>query len=118
MIVRTACLEGRVAPEHVARFDAFIAAEIVPLMKRFPGVRSVRVMRAQRIEDDGPLLHMTFESVYDSVEAMDHAFTYPVRQELKARMREILPLFSGRLFHITQHLIADERVDQAASPGN
>lgn len=108
MIVRCAYLEGRVEAANLARFDDFIAREIVPVMKRFPGVRSVRVMRALSVEDDGPLLHMTFESVYDSVEAMNHAFDFPVRQELKARMKEILPLFTGRLFHITQELIADE----------
>lgn len=108
MIVRCAYLEGRVEAANLARFDDFIAREIVPVMKRFPGVRSVRVMRALSVEDDGPLLHMTFESVYDSVEAMHHAFGFPVRQELKARMKEILPLFTGRLFHITQELIADE----------
>lgn len=110
MIVRTAYLEGSVKPEDIARFDDFIAAEIVPLMKRFPGACSVRVMRAQSIEDNGPSLYMTFESIYDSVEAMNHAFMFPVRQELKARMVEIMPLFKGRLFHITQQLIADEAV--------
>lgn len=108
MIVRCAYLEGRVESENIVRFDAFIAREIVPVMKRFPGVRSVRVMRALNVEDDGPSLHMTFESVYDSVEAMNQAFSLPVRQELKARMKEVLPLFTGRLFHITQELIADE----------
>lgn len=113
MIVRTACLEGEVKPQDIDRFDAFIATEVVPVMRRFPGVKSVRVMRAQTIEDNGPALHMTFESVYDSVEAMNHAFSFPVRQELKARMLEIMPLFKGRLFHITQHLIADECVSQA-----
>ena len=116
MIVRVACLEGHVAPENRARFDEFIAREIVPVMKRFPGARSVRVMRAESIEDEGPSLYMTFETVYESVQAMQHAFTFPVRQELKARMKEILPLFSGRLFHITQQLIADERLDLAARP--
>jgi len=108
MIVRTAYLEGKVLPQNVRQFDAFIATEVVPIMKRFPGVRSVRVMREQGIEDGGPSLYMTFESVYDSVEAMNHAFTFPVRQELKSKMQEILPLFEGRLFHITQHLVADE----------
>jgi hypothetical protein len=67
-------------------------------------------MRAQTIEENGQPLHMTFESVYDSVEAMNHAFTFPVRQELKAKMAQIMPLFTGRLFHITQHLIADDAV--------
>ena len=53
MIVRCAYLEGRVEAANLARFDDFIAREIVPVMKRFPGVRSVRVMRALSVEDDG-----------------------------------------------------------------
>ncbi|KQX86725.1 hypothetical protein [Variovorax sp. Root473] len=110
MIVRTACLEGSVKPQDIARFDAFITSEVVPLMKRFPGVRSVRVMRAQSIEDDGPKLYMTFESAYDTVDAMANAFAHPIRQVLKSRLAEIMPLFDGRLFHITQYLLADEPV--------
>jgi uncharacterized protein (TIGR02118 family) len=110
MIVRTAYLEGEVKPEDQDRFDDFIASEVLPLMKRFPGVRSVRVMRAQSVEESGHPLYMTFESAYDSVQAMEHAFTFPIRQELKTTMSQILPLFKGRLFHITQHLIADELV--------
>ena len=115
MIVRTAYLEGEVRPEEIEHFDAFITTEVVPIMKRFPGVRSVRVMRAMTIEDGGPSLHMTFESAYDSIEAMNHAFTFPVRQELKTKMIQIMPLFKGRLFHITQHLITDESVDMKAT---
>jgi hypothetical protein len=110
MIVRTACFEGTVKPEDIDRFDAFVVDEVVPLMKRFPGVRSVRVLRAVSIEDDGPLLHMTFESSYDSVEAMERAFVDPVRQALKARIAEIWPLFHGRLFHVTQKVLSDECV--------
>ena len=54
MIVSCAYLEGSVRPEHRSRFDAFISAEIVPLMKQLPDATSVRVMRADTIEDDGP----------------------------------------------------------------
>lgn len=111
MIVRTACLQGHVEPRNIERFDAFIRTQIVPLMKQFPGVRSVRVMRALRTEDGGPHIHMTFESIYDSQDAMTLALAHPVRQQLKQRMAEILPLFTGHLFHITQRLIADEQVD-------
>lgn len=107
MIVRAAYLEGRVPPQHMAQFDAFIIREIAPVMRRFPGVRSVRVLRTLGSEDGAPDLHMTFESVYDSIDAMNHAFTFPVRQELKQRMQEIIPLFTGRLIHITHDLLAD-----------
>lgn len=113
MIVRTACLEGRVQPQDIDRLDALVATDIVPLMKRFPGVKSVRVLRALSIEDDGPLLHLTFESAYESEEAMRQAFLDPVRQELKAQLTRITPMFTGRLFHITQKLIVDDRVVDA-----
>ncbi|KAF4530415.1 hypothetical protein B566_EDAN018559 [Ephemera danica] len=104
---------GSLAVTIGPQFDAFVAEQIVPLMKRFPGVRAVRVLRALSVEEDGPPLHMTFESVYDSPQAMAHAFTFPVRQELKARMQEILPLFDGRLFHVTHRLLADEALAPA-----
>lgn len=97
MIVRTACLEGTVKPEDVDRLDAFVIEQLVPLMKRFPGVRAVRVLRALSIEDGGPRLHMTFESSYDSVDAMERAFADPVRQVLKAQLAQIRPWFQGRL---------------------
>lgn len=110
MIVRCAYLEGSVRPEHRSRFDAFIRVEIVPLMKRFPGATSVRVMRADTFEEDGPSLRMTFETVYPSMEAMERAFAHPVRHLLRQKLNEIMPLFEGRIFHITQTLLADESV--------
>lgn len=111
MIVRTACLQGSVKPQDIDRLDRFVAEEVVPLMKSFPGVRSVRVLRALCVEDDGPLLHMTFESAYDDEQAMRSAFTHPVRSELRARLEHIKPWFEGRMFHITHKLIADEILD-------
>jgi len=107
-IVRSACLEGRVKPGHADQFDAFILEQIAPLMKRFPGVRATRILRSLEVEDDGPPLYMVFESVYDSVDAMRAAFADPVRQELRQRLGEVMPLFEGRMFHITQMLSADE----------
>jgi len=110
MIVRSAILEGTVRPEDQGRFDAFIADHIVALMQQFPGVRGIRVLRAETIEDDGPSLYMTFESTYDSIDAMNEAFKSPVRQALRDRMKEIFPLFNGRLFHINQQVIADVKL--------
>ncbi|WP_373377324.1 hypothetical protein [Cupriavidus nantongensis] len=110
MIVRCAYLEGSVRLEHRSRFDAFINAEILPLMKQFPGAVSVRVMRADTIEEVGPSLYMTFETVYPSVEAMEYAFAQPVRHRLRQKLSEIMPLFEGRVFHITHTLVADAMV--------
>ncbi len=110
MIVRSAILEGTVKPEDSERFDRAMRDEIVPLMKQFPGVKSVRVVRAKTIEDDGLPIHMIFESVYESVDAMNEAFKAPVRTVLKAKIKSIMEMFDGRMFHITQELLADETV--------
>ena len=75
-------------------------------MSRFDSAQSVRVMRAQDIDDGAPPIYMTFETVYPSEEAMLYAFSQPVRAELRAKLAEILPLFHGRIFHITQTLMA------------
>lgn len=116
MIVRCAYLEGDVAPENRRRFDDFMAREILPMMLQFPGVKSARIMRCESVEDGGPRIYMSFESIYASLEAMEHAFAQPIRQAFKAKLAEIMPLFSGRLFHITQALLVD--AENAGNAGN
>lgn len=110
MIARCVYLEGDFAPGKREEFEAFCVQEILPLMKRFPGVLSVRIMSALDIEDSGHALRISFESIYPSREAMDYAFTQPTRQELKKKLAEKLPLFKGRMFHITQQVLTDETV--------
>lgn len=117
MIVRSACLEGQPQPGQAQTFDAFIVREIVPLMKQFPGVRATRILRSVRVEDGGPPLYLSFESVYDSQEAMQAAFEAPVRQRLRARLAQIMPLFDGRIFHITQDLLHDDRLRPPGTTG-
>lgn len=115
MIVRSACLAGQPKPGQAHTFDAFIVREIAPLMKEFPGVRATRILRSARVEDGGPALYLSFESVYDSHEAMQAAFEAPIRQRLRAKLAEIMPLFDGRLFHITQELLHDDRLRPCAT---
>jgi uncharacterized protein (TIGR02118 family) len=107
MVVRCVYLEGTVDGEDRERFDRFMVEEILPLMKRFPGAVSARIMRQLSVEDGGRPLYMTFETVYPSLEALEYAFTQPIRKELKAKLSEIMPLFGGRMFHITQELLGE-----------
>lgn len=115
MIVRSACLEGQPKPGQARTFDELIVREIAPLMQEFPGVRGTRILRSAVVEDGGPALYLSFESVYDSQEAMRTAFAAPIRQQLRARLAEIMPLFDGRLFHITQELLHDDRLMPSAA---
>lgn len=108
MIARCVYLEGCLPEENRQDFFNSITKEIVPLMKSMPGVLSVRVLAAMEIEDEGRDLRITFESIYPSKEAMNFAFSQPIRSQLKAKFNEILPLFKGRVFHITQQVLAEE----------
>ena len=110
MIARCVYLEGSIGAENRVAFETFLIGEIVPLMKRFPGVLSVRVMSAMEIEDDGREISISFESLYASREAMNFAFTQPIRGQLKKKLGEILPLFNGTMFHITQNVLVDDTI--------
>ena len=108
MIVRCAYFEGAPAPEHKESFDRFFAEEAPVILKKFPGIISLRIMKAQSVEDNGHQIYLSVESVYPSLEAMKHALTQPAREEFKARMMSIMPMFKGRMFHITQELVAEK----------
>lgn len=112
MIVRGAYIRGSIAAAHREQVVTFLHAEIAPIMRRFPGARHVRILISDSIEEDGPNICLSFETTYDSLAAMEHAFTFPVRQELKLRMKEVLPLISGaQLFHITHTEISDGKIE-------
>jgi hypothetical protein len=108
MIARCVYLEGTIEDSKKEEFEKFLIDEILPLMKRFPGVRSVRVMSALRVEDEGRNLCISFESIYPDLATMEFAFTQPIRGMLKQKLSEIMPLFHGKMFHITQTVLADE----------
>lgn len=108
MIARCVYLEGSIEVAKKMEFHQFLVNEIVPLMKRFPGVLSVRVMSALQIEDEGRNLCISFESLYPDLDAMKYAFAQPIRGELKQKLSEIMPLFKGRMFHITQNVLTEE----------
>jgi hypothetical protein len=103
-------LEGSIEDSKREEFEKFLIAEILPLMKRFPGVVSVRVMSALYVEDEGRNLCISFESIYPDLAAMEFAFTQPIRGILKRKLSEIMPLFHGKMFHITQNVLADDFV--------
>jgi hypothetical protein len=108
MIARCVYLEGSIEDSRKKEFEKFLIDEIVPLMKRFPGVLAVRVMTALQVEDEGRNLCISFESMYPDLATMEFAFTQPIRGMLKKKLSEIIPLFHGRMFHITQNVLVEE----------
>lgn len=100
MYVRCAFFEGTVDAQHRERFNSFINTELVPLLRQFPGLRDLRILRPEWSEDGAPQILLQTEMLFDSKEALERALDSDVRRKSREVAAEILPLFKGRLYHI------------------
>jgi len=104
MHVRCAIFEGTVAEADQPRFDAVIRDKVVPIILSFPKIRGMRVLRTKSIEDNGPPVYQIFELQFDSAEDAAVALATPKRGESRAALAEIMPLFTGRIYHLNLNL--------------
>lgn len=100
MIVRTALLEGDVAPEDRAAFDASMRDTVVPEILRYPGIRGVALRRVLQADDAAPRIYMQFDLLFDDLAAMEAALASPVRAEVQARIKAGMAPFRGRVSYI------------------
>lgn len=91
--------EGTVAPENRERFNRFFEEEVVPLVARFPKIRSVRLLRSDWLEEGAPGIYQTMEMTFDSLASEPRA-------ENKANTLKsgIMDLFDGHLYHINHRV--------------
>jgi uncharacterized protein (TIGR02118 family) len=106
MIVRSAVLEGTVAPADVETFDALVRDAILPAIARYPGIREVRLRKPAETEPGAPPIHMIFDLVFDDLAAMHAALASPVRQEVRAEIATAMKLFTGRVYHLVLDEVA------------
>ena len=100
MIVRSAFLEGTVAPQDRARFDAHMRDVVVPLIGTYPGIRGVTLRRTVERDAGAPPLYMAFDLVFDSLDAMHAALASDIRADVRRQLGEIMPLLQGRVYHV------------------
>ena len=82
MIVRQALFEGSVHPGREADFRAYVDDALLPLWRRFPGVREVRVLHEVERDSGVPEVAMVLSMVFDDPEALQAAL------ELSGPLRE------------------------------
>ncbi|WP_316980408.1 EthD domain-containing protein [Shumkonia mesophila] len=104
MYIRCAYFVGTVAPENRARFDSFIDTECAPIIATFPNLRSFRILRGRWYEKGAPDIYMTIEMSFDGDAAVEAYLTSEERARNGAKMKQILPLFEGRIFHINHEV--------------
>lgn len=100
MIIRTAVLEGEVPAADKAHFDREMAETVLPAIRRYPGIREVKLRWRAEQEDGAPPVYLTFDLYFDSLEAMHAALASDIRQEVRRELGTIMPLFKGRVYHL------------------
>jgi antibiotic biosynthesis monooxygenase (ABM) superfamily enzyme len=99
MLVRQALFEGAIHSGRETAFDAYVEATMLPLWRRFPGVREVRVLRERERDAGMPEVAMVLSMTFDDAAALQAALDSPVRVESRAATQGLLAMFDGRVRH-------------------
>ncbi|NBX54521.1 MAG: EthD family reductase [Betaproteobacteria bacterium] len=100
MIVRTAILEGTVAPADKADFDRHMRTTVVAALGRYPGLIKAVLREIAEADADAPSIHMAFDLYFHSLADMHAALASPVRQAVRAELGLFMPRFQGRVYHV------------------
>lgn len=100
MIIRSAVLEGEVAPENVEEFDSRMRAVVLPAIARYPGLVKVELRKIAEPEAGAPPVYMVFDLYFPDLAAMHAALASDVRQAVRQEIAAGMGLFKGRVYHI------------------
>tara|TARA_R110002020_G_scaffold98819_2_gene235012 strand:+ start:63 stop:383 length:321 start_codon:yes stop_codon:yes gene_type:complete len=99
MIVRQAFFEGTIHAGREAEFYRFVTDRLMPMWRRFVGVRDVRVMFALERDGGAPSFPLSLAMSFDDEAALAEALQAPVRFESRAVTAELMTMFDGRIHH-------------------
>ncbi len=100
MLIRTAYWVGRPAEGQDERFRAMVAGELVPAMRRFPGVAAVRSLWPEQRDEGAPGIHCQVVVEFADVRAREAMMSSAERKSLRPRVEAAAALFDGQLSHI------------------
>ncbi len=99
MIVRSAVLEGTVAPADRAAFEQKMAGPVLDAIRTYPGIRAARLRRVEQRDEGSPPNYMVFDLYFDDLAAMDAALASPTRQAVREQIAQAMAQFQGRVYH-------------------
>jgi len=100
MIIRSAILEGRVAPADRAAFDAHMRDVVAPAIGTYPGLRKLDLRRVAEADSDAPPIYMIFDLWFDDLEAMNAALASETRALVRETIAQGMKPFEGRVYHV------------------
>ena len=99
MIIRQAFFEGAIHQGREAEFRRFVEERLMPMWRRFPGARDVRVMFARERDDGAPPFALSLAMAFDDEAALAAALEAPIRFESRGVTAELMRMFDGRIHH-------------------
>ena len=99
MIIRSAFLEGSVAPADRDRFDQQLAGPVVDAIRTYPGIQAVHLRRLVQDDAGSPPIYAVFDLHFTDMAAMEAALATPTRQAVRAQISQVMTVFQGRIYH-------------------
>lgn len=100
MVVRSAFWIGAPRAGQEEAFATAIDDELVPAMRRFPGVSAVRALWPMTREDSPPAIHCQVVVEFASIQDMERMLASSERAALRPRVKAAVALFDGTISHI------------------
>lgn len=99
MLTRSAVFEGRIHPGKEQAFFDIIENSLLPIWRRMPHARDVRLFRPVQKDDTAPQIVLVQQIDYPDLEAINEALGSPVREEAVAASEPLNELYDGRHYH-------------------
>ena len=91
---------GDVDEADRARFDAHVEETHLPLVARYPGLKSLEYHKSIPWNGKAPEYYLAFELGFEDQAAFDLAMASDIRQTARDDLGNFLPMFKGTVHHV------------------
>ncbi|MCZ7676719.1 MAG: EthD family reductase [Roseovarius sp.] len=100
MLTLCAYYEGDVPEPDRDRFDSHVEKIHLPLVARYPGLKSLRYHKGIAWNGAGPDHYLCFELCFETRADFDRAMASDIRNQARADLENFVPLFKGTMRHV------------------
>jgi hypothetical protein len=105
MYIRSAFWIGQPKAGQEAAFKAGVDDELVPAMRKFPGVLDVKALWPAKREDSPPAIALQILVEFKQREDTELMLASAERAALRPRVKEVASLFDGAMSHIEYRVV-------------
>lgn len=99
MLVRQALFQGTIRPGREAEFHAYVEERLLPLWKRYPGVREIRVLHEMDRDEGLPGVPLALTMTFEDADKLRAALESPIRLESREVTKGLFAMFDGAVHH-------------------